>query len=84
MSRNSLLEAGAKSEGEVGSSPVAVTSPSDFAPALSKEFLDIQATIECGFTLKRVRDMTKTYSQMHRTDKYSEHSSIIWPVWPNG
>ena len=22
-------------------------------------------------------DMTRTYSQMHRTDKYSEHSSII-------
>ena len=21
---------------------------------------------------------------MHRTYKYSEHSSIIWPVWPNG
>ena len=40
------------------------------APASSKEFLDIQATIECGFTLKRVRDMTKTYSQIHRTDKY--------------
>ena len=39
------------------------TSPSDFAPASSKEFLDIQATIECGFTLKRVRDMIKTYSQ---------------------
>ena len=55
-----------------------------FPPALSKEFLDIQATIECGFTLKCVRDMTRTYSQMHRTDKYSEHSSIIWPVWPNG
>ena len=59
------------------SNPVAVTSPSDFAPASSKEFLDIQATIECGFTLKRVRDMIKTYSQMHRTDKYSQHSSII-------
>ena len=42
----------------VGSNPVAVTSPSDFAPASSKEFLDIQATIECGFTLKRVRDRT--------------------------
>ena len=54
------------------------------APASSKEFLDIQATVECGFTLKRVRDMTRTYSQMHRTDKYSEHSSIIWPVRPNG
>ena len=38
-------------------------SPSDFAPASSKEFLDIQATIECGFTLKHVRDMTRTYSQ---------------------
>ena len=35
---------------------------------------------ECGFTLKRVRDMIRTYSQMHRTDKYSERSSIIWPV----
>ena len=46
--------------------------------------LDIQATIECGFTLKRVRDMIRTYSQMHRTDKYSQHSSIIWPVWLNG
>ena len=21
---------------------------------------------------------------MHHTDKYSEHSSIIWPVWSNG
>ena len=48
----------------VGSNPVAVTSPSDFAPASSKEFLDIQATIECGFTLKRVRDMIKTYSDV--------------------
>ena len=28
-----------------GSSPVAVASPLDFAPASSKEFLDIQATI---------------------------------------
>ena len=41
-------------------------------------------SIECGFTLKRVRDMIKTYSQMHRTDKYSQHSSIIWPAWLNG
>ena len=28
--------------------------------------------------------MTRTYSQMYRTDKYSQHSSIIWPVWLNG
>ena len=72
MSRNSLLEAGAKSEGEVT------------ATGLERRTTYIQETIECGFTLKRVRDMTRTYSQMHRTDKYSEHSSIIWPVWPNG
>ena len=30
----------------------------DFGFASSKEFLDIKATIERGFTLKRVRDMT--------------------------
>ena len=39
---------------------------------------------KCGFTLKFVRDMIKTYNQMQRTDKYSQHSSIIWPVWVNG
>ena len=57
---------------------------SDFMPASSKEFLDIHATIECGFTLKRILDMTRTYSQMHRTGNYSQHSSIIWPVWLDG
>ena len=38
----------------------------DFAPASSKEFLDIHGTAECGFTLKRVRDMTTTYSQVNK------------------
>ena len=28
----------------------------------NKDFLDIQAAIECRFTLKRVRDMMITYS----------------------
>ena len=37
------------------------------APVTSKEFLDIQATIECGFTLKCVRDMIRTYSQVIAT-----------------
>ena len=49
----------------VKSATCEVVSPSDFAPALSKVFLDIQATIECGFTLKRVRDMTRTYSHTY-------------------
>ena len=48
-----------------GSGPVAVTQSSDFAPVSSKECLDIQATIECGFNLKRVRDMTRTYSLVY-------------------
>ena len=30
-----------------------------------------------------VRDMIRTYSQMHHTDKYSQHSSFIWSVWLN-
>ena len=28
--------------------------------------------------------MARTYSQIHRTDKYSQHSSTICPVWLNG
>ena len=35
-------------------------------PVLSKEFLEIQGTIECGFTLKCVRDMIRTNSIFHR------------------
>ena len=47
----------------VGSNPIAVTKPSDIAPVSSKEFLVIHVTIECGFTLKCIRDMIRTYSQ---------------------
>ena len=68
----------------LGSSPVPVTYTSDIGPAWRKEFLDIQATMEWGFTLKRVRDMTRIYCQMHCRDKYPQHSSIIRSVWPNG
>ena len=67
----------------MGSGTVAVTSSSDFVPAPSKESLDIQASIKCGFTVKRVRDMIRTYSQMHRGDKYSQQSSIIRSVGLN-
>ena len=41
-------------------------------------------SIECGFILKCVRDMIRTYSQLDRTNKYSEHISIIWSVRRNG
>ena len=33
--------------------------------------------LEGGLTLKRVRHKIRTYIQMHRTNKYSQHSSII-------
>ena len=34
--------------------------------------------------IRKLYKNNKLNSQMHRKDKYSEHSSIIWPVWPNG
>ena len=46
----------------VGSSPVAVTYTSDIIPVSSKEFSDTHAALECGFTLKGVRDMIRTYN----------------------
>ena len=65
-------------------SPVKVTYTSDIALVLDRAFLDIQAIIEFGFNLNHVRDMIKTYSQLYRTDKYSQHNSIIWSVWEDG
>ena len=46
----------------LGSNLVTVTYTSDIATVSSKEILDIQATIECRFTLKCVRDIIITYS----------------------
>ena len=45
-----------------------------------KCLLDAGANI----TVKRIRDVIRTCSQMHGTDMYSEHSSNIWSIWPNG
>ena len=41
-------------------------------PASSKEFLDIQATIECGFTLQYVRGMMMTYSRIPFLIKFGD------------
>ena len=48
------------------------------ASVSSKGFLDIQTTIECGFTLKHVCDIMTTYNQIYRTDKYSQHSCWVF------
>ena len=38
--------------------------------------------------IKKLKINTRLYahvtSPIHRTDKYSQHSSIVWPVWLNG
>ena len=49
---------------------------------LARRSLTFRRAIECRFTLKLVGDMIIN-SQMHRTDKDSRRSSIIWPVWLN-
>ena len=41
-------------------------------PVWSKEFLDIQATIECTFPLKRVLDMIITYNKVRVKKKISD------------
>ena len=48
-----------------------------FRACFEQEFLDIRVTIVCGFTMKPVRGIIRTYTQMHRTDKYSQHNLII-------
>ena len=50
----------------------------------ARSSLTFRQTIRCGFTLKLVCGMILTHNQMHHTDKYSQQSSIIWPVWLNG
>ena len=50
----------------------------------ARSSLTFRQIIDCGSTLKLVRDMMITYSQMYRTNKNSHYSSIIWPVWLNG
>ena len=67
----------------VSSSLIIVSYTSDITPVLSRYFFDIQAIAECGFTLKHVSDMMQTYTHMQHIDKYSQHSSNIWPVWLN-
>ena len=43
----------------------------------ARSSLTFRQTAEYRFTLKLVLEMIITYSQMHHTDKYSQHSSII-------
>ena len=68
----------------MGLNPVAVTWTSNFVPVWSKEFLDIQATIECRFTLKWVCDMTYSYTEQVLNfllfDKHEYTHGIFWSI----
>ena len=64
----------------MGSNLVAVNCTSDVALVSDNKLVDILATIDCRFSVKRVCDMIRTYRQMHCTDKYSQNSSNIWLV----
>ena len=73
----------------MSSSPVTVTSISDIAPVLSNEFLEIQATTGCRFTLKRICDMiehtvirTLQISAQNTTQSIMKEL-FIKPVWLN-
>ena len=50
----------------------------------ARSFLTFQGTIKCGSTLKCIRDMIRTYNQIHGTDRSSHDSAIILPIWLNG
>ena len=43
----------------------------------ARSSLTFRQTIECGFTLKLVRDMIITYSQMSCTDKYHNTAQLF-------
>ena len=49
-------------------------------PVYGKYILEIRETRDGGLTLKQMRDMMGTYSQMPQADKYSQDSLIIWLV----
>ena len=77
--KTAILEASVKANTMMSTKFVLVTA-TGLEPTttyLVNEHSTIQATVECRFLLKHVRDMTRTYSQMHRTDKYPQLSSII-------
>ena len=72
-----------------------IWSPNDCNGTRIHKHLVCKRSNGCGFTLSidfrvwihsemRMCDMIRTYSQMHLTDKYLQHSAIIWPVWLNG
>ena len=55
----------------------------NMTPVYSKDILEIRENGDGGLTLKQMRDMMGTYSQMFQADKYLQQSLITWLVWLN-
>ena len=83
MSRKSLLEAEAISEVLSDSNEIRTHNHLVRKGTLN-HLAKLVKWLSSGFTLKHLHDMIRTCSQMHHADKYSQHSSVIWPVWLNG
>ena len=79
--QNYLLETGTKSEVLVTATRLEPATAMNSNPLSSQSFIKSYAMWIHSET-RTCRD--RTYSQMHRTDKYSQHSTIILPVWLNG
>ena len=66
----------------VGLRPFKVFQLSDIVLVLSNKTHELDAVTE--YSTKCAFDLIKTHSQLHHTDKYSQHSSIVLPVGLNG
>ena len=55
----------------------------DIAPVSTKEFVGIPSTIECGLTMKHVRDMIRTYSHTMDSSVVSLNLSYVARTKPS-
>ena len=75
-----MLQCSLTNEVLVGLSPVASSYNSNTAPVSSKDFFDIQATIECELTLK-LRDMTFNSTVQISTQKTAQSIKAGLAKW---
>ena len=75
-----MLQCSLTNEVLVGLSPVASSYNSNIAPVSSKDFFDIQATIECELTLK-LRDMTFNSTVQISTQKTAQSIKAGLAKW---
>ena len=86
MSRNSLVELGVNSRSRRDWTHLNFRFSASFeqgVPWHSSNWVLIYSKMRTWHTYSQ-NIQARTYSQMHCTDKYSQYSSVIWPVCLNG